>query len=486
MKSKKIMIFSIIVVIVVIGILAYFTLIKKGTTTNIENNNNEEINPGKELVYDAEYMLEGYEDKSYISKTTEQKYSLKDINLPYINLDSEDAKEVNKTISYLYMEMAEIFKEELNGSQTWYNIAGYTVYQTSDFLSVVINTEYGGTSVPTTKYFTFNFDLTTLKQVTFKDYLNNKNINVEDVDIQVNNLIRNYDVLKNMDESLEKSELISNSIDNYNLSMKYDTLNYFVEEGKLNIILTIQVPTESGEVMEIFNIETSESELTFGKYKISEWENMIKYFYDTHGDYYPDKVVCHYIEQGDFVADIYTDGEITDQYIFDNKTFIAVNNYGTAIDFVQGILVESKVEFLDNQYLAIGYVLNEDYEKFKEKYLYVTDSLEEFDYRSWDIKDTEQGNRFVFIPKSDEVLVTVYDCFLNSNDEIELDNTLLYKHTGNFSILDDYIEVVPNLCIIFEYKGLEKQFYIQFNGENGHLYLEGVEKEVKDISLYND
>ena len=78
-------------------------------------------------------------DKSYISKTTEQKYSLKDINLPYINLDSEDAKEVNKTISYLYMEMAEIFKEELNGSQTWYNIAGYTVYQTSDFLSVVIN-----------------------------------------------------------------------------------------------------------------------------------------------------------------------------------------------------------------------------------------------------------------------------------------------------------------------------------------------------------
>jgi hypothetical protein len=163
-----------------------------------------------------------------------------------------------------------------------------------------------------------------------------------------------------------------------------------------------------------------------------------------------------------------------------------VNNYGTAIDFVQGILVESKVEFLDNQYLAIGYVLNEDYEKFKEKYLYVTDSLEEFDYRSWDIKDTEQGNRFVFIPKSDEVLVTVYDCFLNSNDEIELDNTLLYKHTGNFSILDDYIEVVPNLCIIFEYKGLEKQFYIQFNGENGHLYLEGVEKEVKDISLYND
>lgn len=484
MKFKKIIIiFCVMLVIILLGGFTYFHLIKKGTTTNIENNNNEEINPGKELVYDAEYMLEGYEDKSYISKTTEQKYSLKDINLPYINLDSEDAKEVNKTISYLYMEMAEIFKEELNGSQTWYNIAGYTVYQTSDFLSVVINTEYGGTSVPTTKYFTFNFDLTTLKQVTFKDYLNNKNINVEDVDIQVNNLIRNYDVLKNMDESLEKSELISNSIDNYDLSMKYDTLNYFLEEGKLNIILTIQVPTESGEVMEIFNIETSESELTFGKYKISEWENMIKYFYDTHGDYYPDKVVCHYIEQGDFVADIYTDGNVTDSYIFDSKTFIAVNNYGTAIDFIKGERTDSKVMFYENECLAIAYVLDDDLERFKEKYLYITDTLEEYDYRSIYTKGTTEGNRFIIIPKSEEVLVSVYDCFLNSDGELELDNTLLSKHTGIFSILDDYVEVVPHLCIQFEYNGFEEEFYIQFSGEDGKLYLPGVE-EVKDISLY--
>ena len=125
----------------------------------------------------------------------------------------------------------------------------------------------------------------------------------------------------------------------------------------------------SGEITEIFKIESSETELTFGEYKISEWEKMVKHFYETHGDYVPDKVVCHYIEQGDFVADIYTDEEITDQYIFDNKTFIAVNESGLYLDFVKGERTDSKVMFYDNECLAIGYVLNEDLEEFKEKYL---------------------------------------------------------------------------------------------------------------------
>lgn len=479
MKFKKIIIiFCVMLVIILLGGFTYFHLIKKDNETNIQNN---KVNPGEELVYDAEYMIEEFKDKSYVSQTMEKEYSLKDINLPYINLNSDDAKKANENISNLFVEMAEIFKQELNGAQTWYNTAGYNVYQTSDFLSVVIKTEYGGTSEPNIKYFTYNFDLTTFKAVTFKDYLKYINIDNANVERQVNNMIRNYDVIKNMEESLEKSELINISLDTYQKLMEYDSVNYFIEDGKLKIVLNIQVPFARGEIAEVFEIKLEE---TFGEYKTSEWEGMIKEFYQNTGDYVPDKIHCYYIEQGDFVADIYTDGNVTDSYIFDSKTFIAVNNYGTAIDFIKGERTDSKVMFYENECLAIAYVLDEDLERFKEKYLYITDTLEEYDYRSIYTKGTTEGNRFIIIPKSEEVLVSVYDCFLNSDGELELDNTLLSKHTGIFSILDDYVEVVPHLCIKFEYNGFEEEFYIQFSGEDGKLYLPGVEEEVKDISLY--
>ena len=53
----------------------------------------------------------------------------------------------------------------------------------------------------------------------------------------------------------------------------------------------------------------------------------LKEFYQNTGDYVPDKIHCYYIEQGDFVADIYTDGNVTDSYIFDSKTeFVDMRN----------------------------------------------------------------------------------------------------------------------------------------------------------------
>lgn len=145
---------------------------------------------------------------------------------------------------------------------------------------------------------------------------------------------------------------------------------------------------------------------------------------------------------------------------------------------------ESKVNFNENEYLAIGYVLDEDLDEFKKQYFNSTENLKEYDFRSEESKDYEQGNTFVIIPKTEDVVISIYNCFLNEEGELELGNTLLDNHKGSFIMIDDYVEVVPHLCAKVKYNDLEAEFYLQFSGKDGTLVLTEVEDVVKDISMY--
>lgn len=110
--------------------------------------------------------------------------------------------------------------------------------------------------------------------------------------------------------------------------------------------------------------------------------------------------------------------------------------------------------------------------------------MEIHDFRYPDNRKDGYGNRFVIVPLTNMVNVTVYDCFINEQDKIEKDNILVSNTTEPFIILDDYIEYIPTLIVSFEYKGTVKEFPIVFSGMDGKLDLTGVEDEVKDISVY--
>ena len=147
------------------------------------------------------------------------------------------------------------------------------------------------------------------------------------------------------------------------------------------------------------------------------------------------------------------------------------------------------INFNDNQCLAIGYVLDSNIDEFIHNNFhnnYTYNNLEVLDYRSADSREKEIGNRFVIIPKSEDVKITLYSCFINEQGELELDNTLIKNYTTPFIILDNYLAetTTPELCIKFECNGFEETFPIVFNGMNGKLDLTGVEQEVKDISIY--
>ena len=147
------------------------------------------------------------------------------------------------------------------------------------------------------------------------------------------------------------------------------------------------------------------------------------------------------------------------------------------------------VKFSDNQCLAIGYVLDSNIDEFIHNNFYnnhTYNNLEVLDYRSADSREKEIGNRFVIVPKSENVKITLYSCFINEQGELELDNTLIKDYTTPFIILDDYLAEItkPEMCIKFEYQGFEEIFPIVFSGMDGKLDLTGVEGEVKDISIY--
>lgn len=89
--------------------------------------------------------------------------SPKEIRMPYIHLQSEDAKLVNEVIHGMFKNLIEVYKEALeeakNGDTPFFTTSDYMFTQAKDFLSVlIIRAEHGAT--PTMyNYRSFNFKL---------------------------------------------------------------------------------------------------------------------------------------------------------------------------------------------------------------------------------------------------------------------------------------------------------------------------------------
>ena len=108
------------------------------SSKNLTKKSNIKIYDNRDLIYDANYLYKNFSDESYYSENMNKSYSLKDINLPYININSEDANNANKEIKTLFEELAENFEQEYKNTKTWYNIASYKTYTKGNLLSILI------------------------------------------------------------------------------------------------------------------------------------------------------------------------------------------------------------------------------------------------------------------------------------------------------------------------------------------------------------
>lgn len=247
------------------------------------------------------------------------------------------------------------------------------------------------------------------------------------------------------------------------------------------------VPDEGG--MENIN------EIKFGEYKASEWEEMIKNFYnDTYGSA-PKSIKCYYNDDNNFIAEIYYyEPEISEEihyfYVFEPETLYARGEGSECIDFINGKHVTVKVDFSNNEYLAIGYVTDLTEDEFIEKNFYYTYpyyDLTELNLCSVKSKEKGEYNTFVIIPKSKDIKISLCECSINFNDgELKAGKELIKNCTEPLKVYTNYFEetTTPKYCIIYEYNGISKTVPIVFSGMDGLLDLTESKGTIKDISIY--
>ena len=178
-NNGKIVILIIIVMILVLAVGIGVGLLISNKRNNNSNNSvnatetqenkqeqtksSKKIDESKPWVYDAEY------GKDKAVKKVESFSSDKDLTVPYININSEDANKANDEIKNIYEETYSKY-----GSAPSYTIiysSNYEFYENDNILSIVLrvgNAVING-GAGTSKTYIYNFNLDTLKTATLKE-----------------------------------------------------------------------------------------------------------------------------------------------------------------------------------------------------------------------------------------------------------------------------------------------------------------------------
>ena len=263
MKNKKLVIILIIVVVLIIAGIVGFIILNQE-----KKSENEEVtgDTTKGYVYQAKYE-NNVEQTSY-KDNFGREYSVEDIKLPYINLDSEDAKKANKEIEELHKNLIKEFKENLGYAQqkmmTNDFVTSYNTYINGDILSILIEEDRGYDGKLHNSYYTYNFDIKTGKMLSYEEVYKKAGFTEENISEKVENAIRALDIYNETEQS-EADKCIQKTIKAYNdrslknigvdgIDAEY-YLGYFLnEEGKLNIVIYIDIFVDVGYTLDVITV----------------------------------------------------------------------------------------------------------------------------------------------------------------------------------------------------------------------------------------
>jgi len=266
---------------------------------------------------------------------------------------------------------------------------------------------------------------------------------------------------------------------------------YFKKYENKDMLNTQNIGVLNTENIDTSNIEnnTQENLERFQGKTSKEWEEKIKEYHTLNNLDSFEKIECYYDEDENFTITVSTQYEVCAEYVFDRETEYATEIFSKdIIDFEIMKVIERRtktpIDFQDYFTLAIGYVSDTNVASFADKNFYDNDynSLQVYDFRDADKRKDGYGNRFVLIPKSDAVKVSIYDCHIGENGILETDNILIENINKPFIIYDDYVETVPKICVHINYNTVHTLFPIIFDGISGKLDIE--DEDILDISIY--
>lgn len=190
-------------------------------TENYDNSSINKEDSTKEIVY------------SYIKgqKNSPNNYDF-DIHIPYININNENAKKINKEIEEYKNKCAEILNSK--NKNIIYNI-DYCAYIDGDVLSLIIRSNLKeGVNAQKLSIKTYNYNLKTNKNVSFREMLKDKEVSEDYAQEKINKKIS--------EEQKRTEDMESLDINIYKRNIQNDIYKvqnvgeYFIHNGNLYII----------------------------------------------------------------------------------------------------------------------------------------------------------------------------------------------------------------------------------------------------------
>lgn len=234
-------IITIVVTIIITALLTFLITRSTGPVNKIVRNKANN-------VYDADYSRNINLD----SYNAIENYSIDDIVLPYIDIDSDSVKAINNEIKTMFDSLLEAYKENLTKKNVW-TTSKYFTYETNlknsndRFTSILIITTSGGTFLPTAEYTAYTINLGTKKALSMTEVINVFKATLDsEVDMKEKiklMLIENQNSILEKNTNLtadEKTNLLNTALSSFEQLYDRGKLPVFIDNaGQLNIIVKI-------------------------------------------------------------------------------------------------------------------------------------------------------------------------------------------------------------------------------------------------------
>lgn len=209
--KKKIYLFLIFLVILVLIVSFYFISARSVKKYLFEP-----------YVYDASYDNAGYEE-SYTNENGT--VYLSDLVVPYINIESDDAKKSNEEIKDLYSRILNAYKSYNTSTKSMKLSINYNYFCTGKILSVVIT--YRGFASEIEEYKTFNFDLKDGHLLTYKEVYERFGFDSNSIREKLDLIIKDKFKKYVNDYSIENST--------YDNNAEKGNINFYINDKDFNV-----------------------------------------------------------------------------------------------------------------------------------------------------------------------------------------------------------------------------------------------------------
>ena len=204
---------------------------------------NLKLEQDRDWVYDANYSLPTDVDSYYGYASHTQLVQASDFIVPYLNLNSDYAKQVNTQIYELYEHLINNFNQYAQASIS-FNTVDYQWTIQDHYLSLLITITTNGTDVPVNQYYTYNINTQDGTQFSFNKALELTGIESSDQLIQDAITRKLHDFYNGDDFSTYQEK----SFEKYTESLKTNSINYFLDQNnQLNVIVTLELPIGRGQ-----------------------------------------------------------------------------------------------------------------------------------------------------------------------------------------------------------------------------------------------